>query len=76
MQIIEAIYDGKVLHPNDPLTLKPNTRVRLTIEIMQSTKEKALSFLNTARSLSLEGPPDWAEHLDAYLYGRENSQDE
>jgi predicted DNA-binding antitoxin AbrB/MazE fold protein len=35
MQTIEAIYDGKVLHPNDPLALKPNTRVRLTIEVIQ-----------------------------------------
>ena len=27
------------------------------------------SFLRTARSLGLSGPPDWSENLDNYLYG-------
>jgi hypothetical protein len=29
------------------------------------------SFLQTARSLDLQGPPDWASKLDDYLYGKE-----
>ncbi len=29
---LEATYDGKALIPDEPLDLKPNTRVRVTIE--------------------------------------------
>ena len=66
---IEAIYDGKALHPEDPLALEPNTRVRLTIEIIQPGEARQASFLRVARSLNLAGPPDWAENIDSYLYG-------
>ena len=30
-QVIEAIYDGAVFRPTVPVTLKPNTRVRVTV---------------------------------------------
>ncbi len=30
VETLEAIFDGKVLRPNRPLTLEPNTRVRIT----------------------------------------------
>ena len=72
---IEAVFDGKVLRPQDPLALAPNTRVRITIETMESGTGKPTSFLDTARSLNLDGPPDWAMNIEAYLYeGR--SEDE
>ena len=29
---IEAVYENGVLRPDDPLDLKPNTRVRVTIQ--------------------------------------------
>jgi len=47
---IEAVFDGRVLRPEDPLTLEPNTRVRITIETPESRTEKPTSFLDTARS--------------------------
>ncbi|MGH9397211.1 MAG: antitoxin family protein, partial [Terriglobia bacterium] len=31
-KIIEALFDGVALRPDEPLELPPNTRVRLTIE--------------------------------------------
>jgi hypothetical protein len=31
--------------------------------------KKKLSFLHTARSLELEGPSDWSDRIDDYLYG-------
>jgi len=31
-RVIEAFFDGTSLHPEEPLELTPNTRVRLTIE--------------------------------------------
>jgi hypothetical protein len=63
---IEATFDGRVFRPTEPVSLPPNTTVRLTVEPLP---EKPNSFLRTARSLRLEGPPDWASNLDVYLYG-------
>ncbi|HEX9991138.1 MAG TPA: antitoxin family protein [Chloroflexia bacterium] len=66
---IEAMFDGEVLRPEEPLTLEPNTRVRITIETLPLNGDKQMSFLDTARSLNLEGPPDWSANVDKYLYG-------
>lgn len=63
VETIEAIYDGEVLRPEDPLTLEPNTRVRVTIETLEPDTREPTSFLDTARSLNLDGPPDWAENF-------------
>ena len=72
IKTIEAVFDGKVLRPKDALTLEPNTRVRITIEPVEQTTKDAVSFLDTALSLKLDGPPDWAVNIDTYLYGGEN----
>ena len=65
---IEAIFDGEVLRPDEPLELLPNTRVRLTIDKLTIDTNKPRSFLRTARSLDLQGPPDWSERMEEYLY--------
>jgi predicted DNA-binding antitoxin AbrB/MazE fold protein len=72
IKTIDAIYDGKVFRPNDPLLLEPNTHVRLSIETVQDNSGKPQSFLATARSLNLDGPSDWAANLENYLYGEED----
>jgi len=69
VKTIEAVFDGKVLHPEGPLTLEPNTRVRITIETMEPATGESPPFLETARALNLDGPPDWAMNLNTYLYG-------
>lgn len=66
---LHAIYDGKVLRPEEPLDLRPNIRVRITIEAADVKTAKKRSFLQTARSLKLKGPSDWSTHLEDYLYG-------
>lgn len=66
---IEAVFDGKVLRPEEPLDLQPNTRVRITIETSTEAETKPHSFLRTARSLKLEGPSDWSARIEEYLYG-------
>ena len=67
---VEAVYDGEVLRPKEPVDLEPNTRVRITIETLTLTALKAgPSFLRTAQSLQLDGPPDWSDRIDEYLYG-------
>ncbi len=66
---LHALYDGKVLRPEEPLNLRPNIRVRITVEMPVVEKPKRLSFLQTARSLQLEGPSDWSARIEDYLYG-------
>lgn len=68
-QTFEAVFDGTVLRPIIPLALEPNTRVRITVEIDQTEEPKKRSFLQTARSLNLDGPSDWSERIEEYLYG-------
>jgi predicted DNA-binding antitoxin AbrB/MazE fold protein len=70
---IDALFDGAVFRPTEPIALAPNTRVRMTIETIPSPEEAAGSFLRTARTLNLDGPPDWSANLDEYLYGTEPS---
>jgi hypothetical protein len=72
---LHATFDGQVLRPEEPLPLAPNTRVLLTITIVEETATPS-SFLKTARSLNLEGPADWSERLDHYLYGNLTNDDE
>jgi hypothetical protein len=64
---IEAVFDGKAFLPVTPVAIKPNTRVRISVDAQD--EQAPTSFLKTARSLKLDGPPDWAEKLDEYLYG-------
>jgi predicted DNA-binding antitoxin AbrB/MazE fold protein len=73
---LEAIFDGQVLHPQEPVELEPNTRVRITIETVESAGQKTLSFLQLARSLNLEGPTDWSARFEDYLYGSKIDTDE
>lgn len=66
---VYATFDGNVLRPEGPLELPPNTRVRVTIETAGEEAKSGRSFLRAARELGLDGPPDWSERLDDYLYG-------
>ncbi len=68
-QTVEAVYDGSVLRPETALRLEPNTRVRLTVEVLAPSEAPPQSFLRTARDLGLSGPADWSANLDSYLYG-------
>jgi hypothetical protein len=68
---IEATFDGAVFRPSVPVSLAPNTHVRLTVQPIPTTPANPSSFLRTARSMKLEGPPDWATNLEKYLYGEE-----
>jgi predicted DNA-binding antitoxin AbrB/MazE fold protein len=61
---VNATFDGEVLRPDEPLDLEPNTRVRITIEAIQSRVETTLSLLDTAASLNLEGPWDWSVRVN------------
>ncbi|MBV9211591.1 MAG: antitoxin family protein [Acidobacteria bacterium] len=73
---LEATFDGKVLRPDEPLELAPDTRVKITIETADEPEPEKVSFLQTARTLNLEGPLDWSERFEEYLYERENNDGE
>lgn len=75
-QTLDAVFDGNVFRPDRPIELEPNTRVRITIEPATASQERSESFLRVARSLNLDGPPDWSSRLDDYLYGRSGTPDE
>ena len=68
---IGALYDGQVLRPDEQLNLRPNTRVRITIDSPDIDKSKPMSFLGTARQLNLDGPTDWSDRIEDYLYGKQ-----
>lgn len=72
---IDAVFDGEVFRPSEPVGLKPNTRVKIILESDVDEKQQPKSFLQTARSLNLEGPADWARDIDAYLYGDKSTDD-
>lgn len=71
-----ATFDGEVLRPDQPVPLAPNTRVRVTIEAAEVTEPQAGSFLRTAQTLQLEGPPDWSARLEDYLYSKTSEVDD
>ncbi len=66
-KVIEALFDGTALYPAETLTLEPNTRVWIVVEPMPPARNTTKSFLQTARSLNLDGPPDWSVSLDKYV---------
>ncbi len=63
---IEAVFDGQALRLDQPLPFAPNTRVRITIELVAPAPPPASSFLRTARSLNLDAPADFATNVDQY----------
>jgi hypothetical protein len=69
IQTVDATYDGAVFRPAVPLSLLPNTKVRITVEVVEKDEKQSVSFLDVAASLNLEGPADFSENLDKYLYG-------
>ena len=68
-ETLYATFDGEVLRPERPVSLAPNTRVRVVIETAEDEASESVSFLQTAQALRLDGPKDWSERLDDYLYG-------
>lgn len=71
---LNAFFDGKVFWPEKPLDLTPDIRVRLIVDIIEPSKKKSDSFLQTARNLDLDGPGDWASNLEEYLYGKKANE--
>ena len=70
-QELEAIFDGTALQLEAPLNLATGTRVRIIVEsVLPNEQKQPKTFLQTAKSLQLQGEPDWSEKMDQYLYGQ------
>jgi predicted DNA-binding antitoxin AbrB/MazE fold protein len=63
---ILATYDGSVLHPEENLEINPGSNVIITVKFDDDIKVN--SFFQTAKLLKLDGPSDWSERLEDYLY--------
>ena len=72
-QTIEAIYDGLVFRPDQPLQIDANTRVRIVVEEIPATsKRQTLCVSETAMLAATSGrhaPPISPTNIDHYLYG-------
>ncbi|MDF5724215.1 MAG: hypothetical protein PUP91_27875 [Rhizonema sp. PD37] len=73
---IAAVFDGQVFRPTKPITPPANTHVQITIETLPPNEQETVSFLQTARSLNLEGPSDWSANVDKYLYAQETQSED
>ena len=67
-QTVDATFDGTVIRPDQPMLIEPNTRVRISVEVLSKDAGLPATFLQTARNLKLKGPRNWSEDLDQYLY--------
>lgn len=74
VKVVSATYDGQVFRPDELIELKPNTRVKITVETNDGPAQTGKSFLRTARSLELQGPADWSSNLEEYLYPSRDSE--
>jgi hypothetical protein len=64
---LDATFDGTALQFNETLDIEPNTLVRVTIETVDTPSPS--DFLAVCLAANLDGPSDWSENLEEYLYG-------
>jgi predicted DNA-binding antitoxin AbrB/MazE fold protein len=66
---VRVVYDGKVLQLKEPLDVAPGTEMQIIIEAPEDSHKNDYLFFRTARSLVIhEGPSDWSEKYEEYLY--------
>ena len=66
---LHVIFDGKVLRPEEPVDLKPNAHYIVTIEHEKKIAEQNLWDVLEDLTGKVEGPEDWSQEHDHYLYG-------
>jgi len=68
---IDAIFDGEVLRPQEPVTLEPHQRYSIIIigpDAAPVTEANAWDTLQSCAG-TYDGPEDWSEQHDHYIYG-------
>lgn len=66
---MHAIFDGKVLRPEESVDLELNVRYLITIEPKEKISDQNLWDTLSKFSGKVEGPEDWSTEHDHYLYG-------
>ncbi|HJW86312.1 MAG TPA: hypothetical protein VJ440_06755 [Candidatus Brocadiaceae bacterium] len=66
---LHVIFDGKVLCPNGPVDLEPNAHYVVTIEREEPSETQDLWNVLGTLTGKVEGPEDWSQEHDHYLYG-------
>lgn len=70
MKTIRAVFVDRVFRPEEPVDLPNNTPVELTVETNRPLPiGEPYSFIDAYRRVQFDGPPDFAERVDEYLYG-------
>lgn len=76
MIALKAHFDGKVIVPDEPVTLAPNQKLRVTIEPLDSTPTQATckrTFL-VQPGVITDVAPDFDAHLGDDFWGLENNK--
>jgi len=70
VKTFEAVFDGKVFHPDGKIKLTPNKHYILVVR-EKGEKEASLNAWDILDGLTgtIEAPEDWAVEHDHYLYG-------
>lgn len=69
MLSVRAHFDGKQIRLDEPVKLKPDARLLITVLSEEKPENKTLFELLDAPIGSIEGPEDWSINHDHYLYG-------
>jgi hypothetical protein len=67
-QSITAHFDGQFIVPDEPLQLPVGQRLRVHVEVVESSPARFADFLRFAADLP-DAPPDLSAQHDHYLYG-------
>ena len=74
---IDAEYDGTVLIPIGQVHLKKNGKYRLIIEEKSEMNNNRTPWDILREHIgTIDGPEDWSENLDHYLYGSSKRNEE
>jgi hypothetical protein len=74
MRTLTAHFDGKVIVPDEPVSLRKGQRLKLQVTILRTTKNprRKRSALDQIAELAVEDdglPADLGHQHDHYLYG-------
>ncbi len=78
MVTLNAHFDGKVFVPDEPLALKPNQRVRIQVEPIESPAPhdpKPKRMFGQQPDLVISMSPDWDEPLPDDFWAHNDPQD-
>jgi hypothetical protein len=76
---ITARYDGRAIHPDEPLPLPRDTRLTITVHATEPGEGNPLAaadiplprtnetFAEAVRRIRIDGPPDGSRRVDYYL---------